>query len=127
LANANETLAFKIRREDVTNIEAANCARPSGRPDIVESLEDDRFRELGKRQVAIERPDLLSEQQRSHWEAWRRDRLTANGDVPWFTNAAARTQIAELKQDSLAAQRQRLAEIERFLSSMAVCVHSSAE
>jgi exodeoxyribonuclease-1 len=89
----------------------------SARPDIVAALEDDRFRELGKRVIAGERPDLLSDQQRSRWQAWRRDRLLAEGDVPWFTIAAARAQIAELMQDSLPAQREQLAEIERFLMS----------
>ena len=89
------------------------------RQDIIKALEDDRFRELGKRVIASERFDLLSEQQRSRWHVWRRDRLLADGDVPWFTIVAARAQIAELEQDSLPEQRQQLAEIESFLLSMA--------
>jgi exodeoxyribonuclease-1 len=90
----------------------------SERPDIVEALEDGRFRELGKRVVATERPDLLSDQQSGRWQAWRRDRLLADGDVPWSTIATARAQIAELKQDSSSEQRQQLDEIERFLVNM---------
>lgn len=87
------------------------------RPGIIEVLEDDRFRELGKRVIASERFDLLSDQERGRWQAWRRDRLLADGDVPWFTIAAARAQIAELEQDSSSEQRQQLTEIERFLMS----------
>jgi exonuclease I len=87
----------------------------SERPDIVEALEDGRFRELGKRVVATERPDLLSDQQSSRWQAWRRNRLLADGDVPWSTIATARAQIAELKQNSSSEQHQQLDEIERFL------------
>jgi exodeoxyribonuclease-1 len=89
------------------------------RLDIIETLEDDRFRELGKRVIASERLDLLSDQQRGHWQAWRRDRLLADGDVRWLTIAAARAQIAELRQDSSPEQRRQLADIERFLVSMA--------
>ena len=87
------------------------------RPGIIKVLEDDRFRKLGKRVIASERFDLLSDQERGRWQAWRRDRLLADGDVPWFTIAAARAQIAELEQDSSSEQRQQLTEIERFLMS----------
>jgi exonuclease I len=88
------------------------------RPDIVGALEDDRFRELGKRIVATERSDLLSDRQRERWQAWRRDRLLANGDLPWFTIAAAHAQIGELREDPLQARREQLDEIERFLVKM---------
>ena len=88
------------------------------RPDIVEALEDDRFRELGKRVIAAERPDLLSDQQRSRWQAWRRDRLLAEGYVPWFTISAALVQISALEQNCLPSQRQQIAEIKLFLTNM---------
>ena len=39
------------------------------RTDIIEAIEDVRFRELGKRMVACERPDLLSDQQHSRWQS----------------------------------------------------------
>ncbi|MDR3489328.1 MAG: recombinase family protein [Bradyrhizobium sp.] len=90
----------------------------SERPDIVEALEDGRFRELGKRVLATERPDLLSDQQSSRWRAWRRDRLLADCDVPCSTVATARAQIAELMQDSSSEQRQQLDEIKRLLVNM---------
>ena len=39
------------------------------RPDIIAAIEDDRFRELGKRVIASERSDLLSDRQRRRWQA----------------------------------------------------------
>ena len=69
--------------------------------------------------MASECSELLSDQERSNWQAWRRDRLMAEGDVPWVTVAAAQAQIAELKEESLPEQHQRLSEIEQFIVSMA--------
>ena len=89
------------------------------RQNIIETIEDGRFRELGKRVVASECPELLSDQQRKDWQAWRRDRLMAGGDVPWTTIAAAHAQIAELKEESLPEHQQRLSELECFVASMA--------
>ncbi len=87
------------------------------RAGIIKALEDDRFRKLGRRVIASERFDLLSDQERGGWQAWRRNRLLAEGDVPWLTIAAARAQIAELEQVSSSEQRQQLTEIKRFLVS----------
>jgi exodeoxyribonuclease-1 len=84
---------------------------------IIDMLEDDRFREFGSRVVASERFDLLSDQEGRQWQTWRRDRLLAVGDVPWLTVAAARTQIAGLREKS-PDQYKCLASIDEFLSRM---------
>ena len=86
----------------------------SRRADIVVSLQDDRFRELGGRLVASECPDVLSDTQRRRWLTWRRDRLLSEGAVPWLTIAAAREEIAALRNDANSEQLRQLAEIEQF-------------
>jgi exodeoxyribonuclease-1 len=72
----------------------------SERRAILDTLEDDRFRELGNRVLGSERFDLLSDQEVDQWRSWRRDRLLADGDVPWLTIPAARAQLTELKESS---------------------------
>jgi exonuclease I len=85
---------------------------------IIDALEDDRFRELGNRVLASERFDLLSDQEGRRWRTWRRERLLANGDVPWLSVSAARAQLARYR-DSMPNQQQQLSEIDRFLEQMA--------
>jgi Exonuclease I len=87
----------------------------SARADIVGAFDDERFRELGERIIASERSDLLPDNQRRRWQTWRRNRLLTEDDVPWFTIAAARSEIARLTEDASPEQRQQLSEIKRFL------------
>jgi exodeoxyribonuclease-1 len=91
----------------------------SGRPNIIDTFGDERFRELGERVIASECYDVLPDQKRHLWETWRRDRLSSDGGVPWLTIADARAEIGALIDDASAGQRQQLAEIERFLVGLA--------
>ena len=84
---------------------------------IIHTLEDCRFRELGNRVVASERFDLLSDEEGRQWLAWRRDRLLANGNVPWLTISAAQAQLAQLRETT-PTRRGCLASIDRFLTQM---------
>jgi exodeoxyribonuclease-1 len=66
------------------------------RIDLLSSIEDERYRELGERVIATEQPQLLTATQRSRWQAWRRERILATGDTPWLTVADAMAELDEL-------------------------------
>jgi exodeoxyribonuclease-1 len=87
----------------------------TARPDIVRSLNDQRFREIGDRIIASERRDLLSAEKARHWDIWRRDRLLADGAVPWLTVSHAHAEIVALMDDASPEQCRHLAEIQDFL------------
>ena len=42
---------------------------------IVQEIEDERYRRIAHRIVAVERPDLLTDRQRQRWASWRRERF----------------------------------------------------
>jgi exodeoxyribonuclease-1 len=91
---------------------------------IISRLEDDRFRTLGQRILAVERPELLSDTQRARYAQWRRDRLFAGQDAPWLTLSKARETVAKLKEDGdadrtafLTAYEQHLDTVERSLKA----------
>jgi len=104
---------FPTHADEARMIEFHQCEW-CRRANIVVSLEDDRFRELGQRIVASECPDMLSDTQRRHWLTWRRDRLLGEGDLPWLTVAAARAEIVALREDANGEQLRQLAEIDQF-------------
>lgn len=88
------------------------------RSDIIREIEDDRYRTLGQRLFATEQPEQITAKQRHQWESWRRDRLFAEGDMPWLTVARALEELADLNENAHPGQRQEIAEIERFLNSL---------
>lgn len=90
------------------------------RADVIESLEDNRLRELGERLVAIERADLLMDRKRQYLKAWHRDRLLTEADVPWLTIPGAREEIAGLREGASPEQHQRIAVIEGFVTDLAM-------
>ena len=91
----------------------------TARPDIIRSLSDERFREIGDRIIASERRDLLSEKDARRWDSWRHDRLLADGVVPWLTINNARAEIASLMEDASTEQRRHLTDFQRFLVDLA--------
>jgi exodeoxyribonuclease I len=88
------------------------------RTDLIPSIEDERYRELGERAIAAEQSHLLTAAQRTRWEAWRRDRLLATVDVPWFTLAHAIAELEGFSDAALGDQRQQLSDIRQFLRSV---------
>jgi exodeoxyribonuclease-1 len=108
--------SFAASVDEVRMRNFQGCGWPKRRA-IIDTLEDGRFRELGNRVLASERFDLLSDEEGRQWLAWRRDRLLANGDVPWLTISAAQAQLAQLR-DSSPDRQECLASIDRFLTQM---------
>ena len=72
-----------------------------------------------------EQPQLLTAGQRTRWEAWRRDRLLATGDVPWLTVADAVAELKELSEVAPANQRQLLGDIRNFLRGLKANLQSN--
>jgi len=88
------------------------------RINIIQEIEDERYRQIGQRIVAIERPDLLTDAQRQRWNSWRRERLLANEEVPWLNVSSALKELAELSKDAMPAQQAQLADLQRFLNNL---------
>jgi len=85
---------------------------------ILQEIEDERYRQIGQRIVAVERPDLLTDAQRQRWQSWRRERLFTNEKVPWMTVASALEEFADLRQEATPAQQPHLVDLERFLNGL---------
>jgi exodeoxyribonuclease-1 len=85
---------------------------------IIQEIEDERYRQIAQRIVAVERPDLLTDTQRQRWVSWRRERFLTNEKVPWMTVASALEEFADVSQDATPAQQAQLAGLERFLNGL---------
>jgi exodeoxyribonuclease-1 len=88
------------------------------RAGIVLEIEDERYRQIGQRLMAVERPDLLTDAQRQSWEAWRRERFHTTGKVLWTTVAAALEELAEKSRDATPAQQTQLEDLKAFLAGL---------
>ena len=84
------------------------------RIDIIRTIDDDRYRQLGQRIVAVERPDLLTSDQRSRWDSWRRERFLADGDLPWPTVPRALEELEDLARYAQPAQQAQLGELRHY-------------
>ena len=85
---------------------------------IIQEIEDERYRQIAQRIVAVERQDLLTDAQRQRWESWRRERFLANEKVPWMTVASALEEFADVNRDATPDQQAQLADLERFLNGL---------
>ena len=66
---------------------------------ILEQLQDERMRELGRRLIYTERPDALLNHTRADLDAWCDQRLRPNIDVPCATIGGALTETQELLRE----------------------------
>lgn len=87
------------------------------RQEITVSFEDDRLRQLGTRLVAFYGPQLLSENERRHYLAWRSDRWNAPVDAgnDWMTFEKAHQALSEMKAAAV-HDPSILEEIEAFIA-----------
>jgi len=114
---------FALRSErllcrDQTRMHAFHGQGWHDRVGIIPEIEDPRYRQIGQRLIAVERPDLLTDAQRQRWESWRRERFLTNEKVPWMTVASALEELADASQDATPAQQAQLADLERFLKGL---------
>ena len=103
---------------DQTRMHSFHAHGWEDRIDIIQEIEDERYRQIGQRIVSIERPDLLTDAQRQRWESWRRERFLTDKNVPWMTVASALEELANESQDATPAQQEQLADLERFLNGL---------
>jgi exodeoxyribonuclease I len=101
-----------------SRMEAFHLQSWERRVDIIRTIDDDRYRQLGQRIVAAERPDLLTSDQRSRWDSWRRERFFADGDLPWLTVPRALEELEDLARDAQPAQQAQLGELRHFLNGL---------
>ena len=103
-------------RDDEARLSAFHRQEWPYRIGLIPSMEDERYRELGERVIAVEQPRLLTGAQRSRWQAWRRERITAEGGSRWLTVADAKAELDELNGDVLRGPQLR--DIRNLLASL---------
>lgn len=71
------------------------------RQEIIAALSDARLRQLGRRLIGFQAPELLSAQEHTHYENWLRERWSAP-DAPeteWMTAGKAQRALDEIRAD----------------------------
>lgn len=84
----------------------------------VQAIEDERYRRIGHRLIAVERPDLLTDPHLGRWESWRRERFLTDEKVPWMTVKAALDEFAQVGKDATPAQQTLLSDLRQFLNGL---------
>lgn len=89
------------------------------RQEIVATFEDARLRQLGSRLVAFYAPNLLSDNERRRYIAWRRERWNAPADteVEWMTLEKACQALLEM-QAAPVQDPSMIEEIEAFMAGL---------
>lgn len=84
------------------------------------TFEDARLRQLGSRLVAFYAPNLLSDNERRRYIAWRRERWNAPADteVEWMTLEKACQALLEM-QAAPVQDPSMIEEIEAFMAGLA--------
>lgn len=108
----------------LTNDDARACARWHAspwedRPAIGAGFSDERLKAFANRLTLMEAPQSLSPLAWQKGQAWLRERLTTEADVPWLTLPKALAEVATLRQTlpvEDAARHALLDAIERWLS-----------
>ena len=89
-----------------------------GRPAIAAQFQDERLRAFANRLMLLEAPQSMSPIAWQKGQAWLRERLTTEAEVPWLTLPMALRQVGELRaglaQDEV-SKHAHLDEIERWL------------
>lgn len=89
------------------------------RPSIAAEFGDERLKAFANRLTLLEAPQSLSSMALQKGQAWLRERLTTENDVPWLTLPKALAEIAVLRQTMAlddAGRHAHLDAIERWLS-----------
>lgn len=86
------------------------------RQEIVASFEDPRLRQIGRRLIGFYAFDLLSQDERDHYDRWLNERWSASGESGpgWMTRQRADQAIAEMREQA-SCKPEMLATIERFI------------
>ncbi len=88
------------------------------RPAIAAQFQDDRLKAFANRLMLLEAPEALSPVAWQKGQAWLRERLTTDREVPWLTLQCALRQVGELRAglaEDEVGRRAHLDEIKRWL------------
>lgn len=88
------------------------------RPAIAAQFQDERLKAFANRLILLESPEALSPVAWQKGQAWLRDRLTTDAEVPWLTLQGALRQVGELRAglaENEVGRHAHLDEIERWL------------
>jgi exodeoxyribonuclease I len=105
-------------RDDEARLATFHRYEWPARIDLISSIEDERYRELGERVIAVEQPQLLTATQLAQWKTWRRERILASGDTPWLTVTDAMAKLDEFAETMYGEQDQQLSDIKNLLTSL---------
>jgi exodeoxyribonuclease-1 len=105
-----------IQKEDERLMNDFHEAEWHNRPAIVEKFKDPRLKEIGRKLIHIERPDLLDEGTRRELDLMLFRRIMGVGEkVPWLTLPQALQDFGAVKANADPALLQRLLEHEQYL------------
>jgi exodeoxyribonuclease I len=85
---------------------------------IVSRLADVRLTELGERLIYVEAPEILPDDAREYFDAWRVCRLNADQAAPWVSLISARNELEKLKTTATEDVGGLLEEIEAYLDQV---------
>jgi exodeoxyribonuclease I len=109
-----------IASGDAERLQAFHAAPWRERPALVAGFADERLRELGRRLVWLERPDIVAPEERLAWDQWCAERLLSEDpDVPWRTVAAALREAENAMVDATQPHRAFFEEVRAFLDGIA--------
>lgn len=93
-------------------------ARWEERIGIVNQIEDTRYRQLGQRLIATERPDLLTPDQARRYNSWLGYRVLTDEEVPWLTVPKAMRRIEELETSGETKNQNRLRQVRQLFQRL---------
>ncbi|MDR6826337.1 exodeoxyribonuclease-1 [Bosea sp. BE271] len=99
------------------------------RPAIAAQFQDERLKAFANRLMLLEAPEAMSPVAWQKGQAWLRDRLTSEAEVPWLTLQGALRQVGELRAGLAEDEVGRCAlldEIERWLRQRSQCFQLAA-
>ena len=108
-SNSDETIMAKFQTADWQD-----------RLELGKQLGDARLRDLARRQIYFEQPELLSDTVRQELDAWLSDRLlTADPDVPWRTIPEALEEVDELLNSTEGEEHTLMVAVKEYILELA--------
>ncbi len=116
-----------IPRADEALMARFNMADPATRLKVLDQLQDERLKILGRRILFEESPDVLPLDIRNSMTAELQARLHPEGSTPWTSVASAREEIAEKMPSATSEQQILLQDYAAFLDKLPFSILQAAE
>lgn len=102
---------------DSALMEKFHQSTPEKRLQMLNQFEDARYKQIARRLVYFETPEVLPDDLKTKMSSWVNERLNAEDEVPWRTLSEAIAELEELKQEKV-ENDPLLQEIESFLNDL---------